>query len=732
MKLVSVLIEHPIHKISDSFYYLFNGEISKGVRVKVNFNNQNIIGFVIEVKNTNKTKEELKEEFGFEIKYIDEVIDETPIFSQELLNLASIASERFFYPLIGVLQAMVPPSLRPNSRSLNEAKIKYVTYYKINEDIDDKCLNLNKTSLKLLEEFKLKKIIEKKEISSKKKSIEALLSNNLIHEEKQEEYRYKILQTFKYEDKIELNEKQNDAFLNVINSEKICSLLYGVTGSGKTEVYIKLAEYFIKNGGSALILVPEIALTPLMISRILSYFDKDIIGIIHSSLTSAESYDEYRKILNGQSKIVIGTRSAIFAPLKDLKLICIDEEHDDSYYQSDNFSYNTIDIALIRAKLSGAKVVLGSATPSIETMSKAKSNRYQLLELPQRFNKIDLPKAQIINSGDRKNFSFKSSIFSIYLIQKIKETLLNNEQVILLINTKGFSRNMTCRECNYIFTCPKCGSTLFYHKENNTLRCHHCEYKIKKPTTCPECGSKNFIFNGIGIEQVEEEFKKIFNVNYLSLDGDRITKTLQISTILQDFNDKKANVLIGTQIVAKGHDFKNVSLIGVINCDNSLFVPSYKSRENLFQLIYQVIGRCGRGEKRGEAVIQTNFPNDFAIIFATAQDYDSFYDEEIKNRKSLKYPPFYYLVKIQITSKDIKLIKENQENIKNFFKDVAKNAIILKSNDIIFFQNNYRSSILIKIKDYSEIKDSIKMLLDIYKRESKIRIKILLNPPVIN
>ncbi len=733
MILAHVLIEHSVYKISSTFLYASNNnQVKKGVRVKVNFHNQDIVGFVLETEKTSLTVEEVSKDRGFEVKYITEVVDDEPIFTDEQMELAKTLASKYFSPLISILKAMTPPSLRPNSGSLRQAKISYQTYYKINEAIDASLFKLSKAQINLYEQFLQRKIIYKKDLSNKKASVEKLLEYHLINEITEEVFRYEAKKIFEYENNITLNEEQLSAFKSVINNKNLCSLLYGVTGSGKTEVYIKLVEYYIKKGRSALILVPEIGLTPLMISRALSYFDNDLIAIIHSSLTPAQYYDEYRKIQKGIAKIVIGTRSAIFAPLKDLGIICIDEENDESYYQYDNFSYNAIEVALIRASQNNAKVVLGSATPSIESMGKAKNGKYQLLRLTKRYNQLNLPTTTIVDNSKHENYSYESNIFSIFLIKKIREVIARNEQAILLINTKGYAKSIVCRKCGHKFKCPNCDIALFYHKEDNSLRCHHCSYKIKRFTNCPNCDSTYLMENGFGIERVEEDFKRIFKIPYLSLDGDRTTKALQISNILKEFDEQKVQVLIGTQLVTKGHDFKNVTLIGVINCDNSIFIPSYKSREMLFDLIYQVIGRSGRGDVKGEAIVQTYYPNEYAIQFASKQDYDSFFEKEIEQRKIFNYPPYCYLIKLEYRSKKTDILFDIVKNTKTYLSNEFKHAIVLDNLRLNYIGKTYSKSLLIKIKNLASIKETLQILKDQTKLNQNIDLKIFLNPSLID
>lgn len=727
MKLVYVLVQHSILKINNEFVYFYDGDIKKYSRVEISFNNQHgLYGFVTKIEETNKTKKEIEEEYGFEILNIDKVIDDEPIIDDVLFSLVKKISEYYFYPLIGVIKTMLPPSLRPFSYSNKKPSIRYYEFYKLNTGILSN-FELNNNELKIIEKFKNNNNIILKKDLTKSKSLESLLSKKIISIDKEEKYSFNLLKIFNYEDKIELNDEQKNAYNIILNSSSMVHLLNGVTGSGKTEIYIKLVEENLKNNKTSLVLVPEIGLTPLMISRFLSYFNKDLIGVLHSGLSDGEKYDEYRKIKNGRTKIVIGTRSSIFAPLSNLGLIIIDEEHDESYKQTSELMYNAIDVALFRAKDNNVKVVLGSATPSIESMSKAKKGIYNLIEIKNRFNNAKMPKTYIVDRCDYKLFSY-SSIFSLPLIKEIKDVINKNEQVILLINNKGYSRSYYCRNCGHTFKCPTCNTPLFYHKEDNTLRCHRCEYKIKKPSHCPECNGNYFGFNGFGIEKVEEEFNKIFKgIRYISIDGDRVKNDEKLSNLLSSFDKKEANVLIGTQMVCKGHDFKDVTLVGILNADTLLNFPNYKSSFNCFSLIYQAIGRSGRNSKQGKAIIQTSQETNYAIKSAINLDYESFYNEEIKRRHQFKYPPFYNLLQINISSRNEKILYEKATLLSKTIKEFDDKFIVLGPSIIsknIVLKELYTTTITIKNKNKKELVDIIWGLIDASKKDSSVNISV--------
>lgn len=726
MYILKILVQHKVYSLNKTFVYFSNTEILRGCRVAINFHNQEIVGFVNEVEFYDGIKEDYAKDYGFEIKEIDKIIDEKPILNDDLLLLAEKLSDYYCYPFIGVLQTMLPASLTPKDSTFNAPKIKYQDYYELTKEVD---INLfNKNFQKILNKFDGRALIKTSEFN-KTKSLEVLLDEGIIKKCTYEINRYKPTKVFEYENKITLNEEQLNAYKSIVQGEDKTYLLKGVTGSGKTEVYLKLIEDTLNRNKSAILLVPEIALTPLMVSRVLSYFSCGV-AVLNSSLTNAQKYDEYRKISSGEAQIIIGTRSAIFAPAKNLGLIIIDEEHDESYKQDDqSLLYNAKEVALIRSTISDLKVVLGSATPSIEMMAKAKNGQVKLLELKHRYQNIELPDVTLIDKLDKNNFKKGYETFSDLLITKIREKLKNNEQIILLMNARGYSNNLTCEECGHVFKCPKCNLALHYHKKNNILFCHHCNFMMKVPKICPECSGSKMKPGSSGIEKVEEEFKQIFNVPYIVMDSDRVKTGKQIEKTLEDFNSKKAHVLIGTQLVSKGHDFKDVSLVGIINADLILNYPNYRSKEMTFDLISQTIGRSGRQGKRGEAIVQTSYPNDYAIKRAAEQNYDAFYDEEILNRKKLQNPPFTSLCSVDISSKKLEDVKKFSMQMKAFLESKKLDSVLITGPSYIQYRSGqYFTRIFIRYKKLSVVKSTIESLINVYSSNSLVGVKINFNP----
>lgn len=715
--LLYVYTEYNVQSLNNYFLYYSNNKVEKGVRVEINFRNRNIIGFVLNVEE----KENLND-YSFEIKKINKIIDEVSILNEKYLELSKIISDYYYYPLIGVLFTILPKSIRPVSSYINAPKISYNTYYFLK---DLKYLPKNKNEEKILNRFSNSNYILKKDISESKTLIK-LIENNIIEIKKEEKYRYSFNKTYNYEKNIILSNNQKEAYLNILNSNKKVSLLKGVTGSGKTEIYIKLIENVLNEGKNVILLVPEVALTPLMISRILSYFNIEI-AILHSSLTNAERYDEFRKIKNNKIRIVIGTRSAIFAPINNLGLIIVDEEHDSSYKQEENLCYNAKDIAYLRLKIDpNIKIVLGSATPSLESLNKAKKGIFNLVELNEKYFNNYKTNVSLIDLKDNNEFT-KSKIFSNTLINKINDVVLKNKQVLILVNNRGYSYYTYCEKCGFTYKCPTCNLNLIYHKNNNLLMCHHCDYKIKL-NKCPICGSNNFIHYGLGIEKVEEEFKKIFpNFKYLILNSD-ITSTLkEIENVLDKFNNKESNVLIGTQIISKGHDFKECDLVAIINIDNLLNLSTYKSNEEAFDIITQTLGRTGR-QFQGEGIIQTNDITNKIINFAINNDYDSFYNYEIQRRKKYNYPPFTNLIEIGFESNLYKNVSYYSSFFKERFEEIFKDSIIEGPSYIFKYKNGFKNSLFIKIKDIKQIKDDLIYLIKKFNDKKDIKISINFSP----
>lgn len=716
-----VELEHVF--IDKTFTYKINKEqlslLKVGMRVVVPFGKQTLEGFVLKIYENKDVSLENK------LKEIISIVDTYPILNEELLTLGKYISKTTLCSLMTSYQAMLPKALKAKKK-VNMTP-KYDTYICINYGMYNNDIKFNASQEKILELLKENKKV-KKEVLNKisVSSVNTLLKKNILLEEKEENYRYNLINEEKI--KFNLNEEQQKVYKEIfkfINTNETF-LLYGVTGSGKTNVYMKVIEDVIKNNKTAILLVPEISLTPQIIKRFTSYFSN--IAVLHSGLSDGEKYDEWRKINEGKVNIVIGARSAIFAPLKNIGVIIIDEEHSQTYKQENNPRYNAIDIAKERCKYHNCPLILGSATPSLESFARAKKNVYKLLELKNRYNNNTMPKVEIIDMN--KEFKKASGYFSNTLIDQIKETLERKEQVILFLNRRGYSSFLTCSSCGYVEKCPNCDISLTYHKSSNMLRCHYCGYATKRKKLCPKC-QEEFKDYGIGTEKVEEELKSLIkDAKIIRMDVDTTTTKNAHGKIINSFLEEKYNILVGTQMIAKGLDFPNVTLVGVLNADIGLNFPDFRSSETTFSLLNQVLGRSGRGNKEGKVLIQTFNPEHYAIAYTKNHDYLGFYNEEMKIRKILKYPPYYYICSIKIISKDYNLASKSSYDVVNYLKQNIKNEIILGPSvcNVFKLNNNYRFQIIIKYKDVNNILEYLTNIEHHYFNKKDIKVEIDFNP----
>ncbi len=728
MRLLEVLIERKVQSLNRSFTYAYLGEknIDKGFRVLLPFNNKQIIGYVISVEASDKSKEEIEKEKGYKINFIDDVLDDKPLLNEELMNLANEISEYYLSPLIAVLQAMLPKSLKPASSSLKGPKIAYEQYLHLEDDKEDDLTSKQIELIRLLKDngdilkrdYKSISVVNKL-LELKKISIKKVEKNRLVFPSISEEKPKK------------LTPDQLKAIDEILKSEKMVSLLQGVTGSGKTEVYLSLSEHYLNENRNVLMLVPEIALTPVMVAYFKRRFKSDV-AILHSELTDAEKYDEYRRISRGDCRIVVGARSAIFAPLENIGLIILDEEHVESYKQDSLPYYHAREVALMRAKHYQSKVVLGSATPSLESKARAVKGVYNYAHLDKRINQRELPETHIVDMSKAKNLTRLSYMFSEELISSLREVLSRKEQAILLINRRGFSGYITCRNCGHMAVCPNCGIALTYHKKDNMLKCHHCGYVEVASDTCPECGSHFLSHGGFGTERIEQEVKKIFpEARTIRLDSDIGQVRNNIQKTLTSFANQEADILVGTQMIAKGHDFPNVTLVGVVLADIGLSIPSFRSSERVFELITQAVGRSGRANKVGKAIIQTYNPYHYAIRYASKQDYESFFKQEMAVRKLRLCPPYRYLISAELSSKDEALLSSTaleiaQEIENNKFEDVILIGPVTPF--IAFERDHHVRVILIKYKNSDKIKPYLESLLVRMKSNYQIDIRINVDP----
>ena len=718
--IIGVLVELSNKNIDRVFDYsvpdCFLDKIKLGIRVKVPFGKMELEGFVVEVKDSS----------DIEVKDILDVIDDEAILNSELLELGKKMQEDTLSTLISCYQIMLPKALKAkNGQVINK---KFDTYYYLNKDIV--CYGKLSTSQEKIINLCMEKeyVLRKELVDISLSSLNTLIKKNILLEKKLEHYRLSYNE--KIEPKKELTNDQRRVVDEVLaNTGYYPYLLFGVTGSGKTEVYMELIEDALNKGKTSIVLVPEISLTPQMVLRFQKRFG-DNIAAIHSALSDGEKYDEWRRIVKGEAKIVIGARSAIFAPLNNIGMIIIDEEHSDSYKQDDsNPRYNAKDIALLRGKYHNCPVIMGSATPSLEVFARAKKGVFKLLELPNRINGKSLPHINIVDMNEM--ISKTKGHFSPVLLEAISARLLKNEQIILPLNGRGYSSFVTCKNCGYTFKCPNCDITLTYHKSSRTLRCHYCGYGTKVYDTCPECHEKSINDLGVGTEKVEEELNKLFpESRILRMDFDTTSRKGMHEKMIKAFKNHEYDILLGTQIVSKGLDFDNVTLVGVINADTSLNIPDFRSSETTFSLLAQVAGRAGRSDKEGEVIIQTFNPEHYAIQYTKKHDYLGFYNREMSIRRELKYPPYYYICYVKISGKDNKYIYEESLKITKLFHNKLINMIILGPSPCTIFKLNniYRYGIILKYKKEEDLREVLNKVIEHYKDNRNIKIDVNFNP----
>ena len=719
----NVIIEYGVKTLNKTFIYKVPDElkdkIKVGMKVYVPFGKSEVFGFVIELQNNNDT--------GFEAKEIIRIDNEELVLNKELIDVGSYLSSITLCTLITAYQTMLPSSLKIKKQEHNYDK--YDEYLILTDKL--KAMEyICKYPRRIAQIKAINNILEvgklnKKEVSNE--VVKILEENKIISIEKVSKYR--INKDSSEVVKKHLTEDQERVYKSVDFNKHDTYLLYGVTGSGKTEVYIKWIEKCIDEGKTAIMLVPEIGLTTQIAKRFYEAFGSDV-AIFHSSLSEGEKYDEYLKILRGEVHVVVGTRSAVFVPLKNLGIIIIDEEDSSSYKQDNNPRYHARDIAIYRGKYNNIPVVLGSATPTLESKARADKGVYRLLKLPNRVGNAKLPLIHVIDM--EPEMKKRNMIFSEFLQNKIGEKLSRKEQIILLLNRRGFSTYITCSNCGYTYKCPSCDITLTYHKSTNNLVCHYCGYHQKKADRCPKCNEESLNYYGLGTEKLEEKLKEMYPyARVVRMDQDTTRNKGMHERIINDFKEYKYDILLGTQMISKGLDFPKVTLVGVINADASLNIPDYRSSEVTYSLLSQVAGRAGRSDKPGEVIIQTFNPDNYVIECVKVNSYDKFYLQEMQFRKNLKYPPYYYLVSIKVIGKDYGKTIENAQKAKKYLDDnLNKETIVLgpTTASVFKFNNEYRMQIIIKYRFDSLLIQTLKELDNIFINIKDSYLEIDFNP----
>lgn len=715
---VGVLVQLSSQNIDKIFDYIvpndLESSIKVGIRVLVPFGRQTLEGFVLEIKDNSDR----------DLKEIYSILDRDIVLNDELLLLGKQIQKSTLSTLISAYQVMLPKALKAKAGVL--VSKKYQTFYELT---DKSYLASSSAQEKILKLFSDKKTISRKELLAISSSaLSTLIEKKVLSEIKKEDYRIKY-EVNKDKKKV-LTPSQQKVVNSVLeNQQNVPFLLFGVTGSGKTEVYMQIIEKVLKRGETAIMLVPEISLTPQMVEQFSNRFGNQI-AALHSALSEGEKYDEWRRIARGEASIVIGARSAIFAPLKNIGIIIMDEEHSDSYKQGDKSPrYHARDVAIWRAKYHSCPVLLGSATPSLESMARAEKGVYQLLVLKERVNGKSLPNVEIIDMN--KEAKNGTSHITNRLLGELSSCIDRGEQAILFLNRRGFSTFVTCKNCSETIKCPNCDITLTYHKSNRMLRCHYCGYATPLPKVCPHCKEEALSDLGVGTEKIEEELHRLLpNARVLRMDVDTTSRKGAHKKMIDAFRNHEYDILLGTQIVAKGLDFSDVTLVGVINADTSLNIPDFRSSENTYSLLSQVAGRSGRSQKTGKVYIQTFNPDHYAISFVKEHDYLGFYREEMKIRRRLGYPPFYFLCYLKISGKEADYLFQEALKIKRSLERNLGHTTILGPTTLAVFKVNnvYRYGIILKYKKEEILYDILLKIQNHYKNNHKLRVDIDFNP----
>ena len=637
--------------------------VEPGCRVSVPFGNRVIEGYVIELTESSELSLD-------KVKNIIGVMDAYPVITPEMMKLMEYMRKRYNLRIIDVLRLFIPSQMRGGK--VKELVQKIVC-------IDDKTpvvIKENAVMQKQAYEYvKERGTVPYSELSSR---CSAAAVRNLV-----QRGIFKVTEVgvnrvpykgVKKENKfVTLTPAQQAAVDEISSNSKQTFLLHGVTGSGKTEVYKRCISDQLDRGKTAIMLVPEISLTPQVFALFRARFGEKV-AILHSGLSVGERFDEWRRLISGEAVVAVGARSAVFAPLSDLGIIIIDEEHDSSYTSESNPRYFTSEVARFRRDYNGCNIVMGSATPSIESYYKAKIGEYKLIELPERVNHKPMPHISIVDMR-KEVLAGNNDVFSRELTDKLANCISEGNQAIIFINRRGYSSYLMCRSCGYVAKCDRCDVSLVYHKEDDVLKCHYCGSMYKPFSICPKCGSAHVKRGFVGTEQVVERIKQLFNVNVVRMDNDTTQGKDAHLKILEEFASGSAQVLVGTQMIAKGHDFPNVTLVGIVDADMSLHFSDYRASERTYQLITQVAGRAGRDKKTGSVILQTYSPSHYVYKFAISNDYKGFYEKECNLREVTLFPPFTYIVRVLVSGEDESLVGNALKSIYDEIKNLAQNNL---------------------------------------------------------
>ena len=689
-------------QVDKIFDYEISTPVPVGTRVLVPFGNRTVEGYVLNIKEqTTQPIDKIKSVKSF---------DTFSILIPEMLELLKFMTKSYNLKMMDAIRLFVPAGLRQNRIREKIEKIAYLA-----ENFDESLINKRAKNQFLIVEYLKQNKSENLSVLNEKftnSATKKLLKLGILQVKTQ-----KVVSKSKDYGVIQKNvilTKTQQNIVDEISKNSGKYLLFGVTGSGKTEVYMNVIKNMLNAGKTAIMLVPEISLTPQVLKNFKAKFGYDI-AILHSGLTARERFDEWFRIFEGNAKIVVGARSAIFAPLKNIGAIIIDEEHDSSYFSEANPRYSTIEVAKFRQEFNNCSLVLGSATPDVESFYKAQNGEYKLLEMPERVNKAPMPNFDVVDMLDELR-NGNQSIFSRKLVELLCECINNKKQAMIYINRRGYQTNVMCRSCGYSVKCEHCDVPLVYHKEDNMLKCHYCDARYQVLSACPNCGSTELRYGAIGTQRVVEELKKLFpKTKVFRMDNDNTRSKDAHHQILDEFAKTEGSILVGTQMIAKGHDFPLVTLVGIVDADMSLHFADYRASERAFGLITQVAGRAGRGEFAGKVVLQTYMPKNYTYRCAVNYDYTNFFKHELNIRKVTKFPPFVKILRVLISGDDenavIKATREYYNKILEIKKNYESDFVYINAMKcpIKRVQNKFRYQILMRISQnhFEEIRDLI-------------------------
>ena len=713
-----VVVDVSNSEVDRVFDYLIpdNLEVERGMRVKVNFAGRDTEGFVVRLKESSSFD-------STKLKPICQILDDEVLIIPELFPLMEFMKKRYHLRYADILRLFVPSVLRSGkTKPLFESRVV----------LGDSDYIPTSRATKQLEALNFIRIygVEKLSVMRARFGVSAvntLIEKGAIEVKKSRAIRKPYSESVMAET-VNLLEEQKNAVNTIENNDGVF-LLHGVTGSGKTEVYMHLIRNALDRGNSAIMLVPEISLTPQILKLFRSRFGERV-AILHSGLTEGERFDEWQRILYGEATVVVGARSAIFAPVKKVGVIIIDEEHDGSYVSESNPRYDTYSVAKERAKELGAKLVIGSATPSIDSYTRAKKGEIRLVEMKNRVNGRPLPNMQIVDMS-REMREGNRGVFSRELVGALTECIENGKQAIIFINRRGYASFLCCRECGYVPKCEDCDVTLTYHSSEELMKCHYCTKRYKVLDKCPNCGSTTIRQGRPGTEQIVSELKKLFpNTKILRMDNDTVTKKDSHHKILGEFSRGEAQILVGTQMIAKGHDFPAVTLVGILDADLSLYISDYMSVERTYQLITQVAGRAGRADSEGKVVLQTYTPRHYVYRYAKEYDYLGFYSKEANLREVSKYPPYSLVARVMFTSIDELKARECAKNTYERLKEYKQNSgaflyLGAMKSPVSRIQKKYRYQIIMRLRaDVAE--DALQDVYEIMDKEKKQGVSVFL------